>query len=79
MFSGEKINFTENRAVLHIALRNRSNTAIKVDGKDVRIQVSLFIFISKHDSEFFFLICFAKLITFRGQTEECYFCFFCYF
>jgi glucose-6-phosphate isomerase len=25
MFSGEKINFTENRAVLHIALRNRSN------------------------------------------------------
>jgi glucose-6-phosphate isomerase len=25
MFAGEKINFTENRAVLHVALRNRSN------------------------------------------------------
>lgn len=35
MFSGEKINFTENRAVLHVALRNRSNTPIIVNGKDV--------------------------------------------
>jgi glucose-6-phosphate isomerase len=35
MFSGEKINFTENHAVLHIALRNRSNRAIYVDGTDV--------------------------------------------
>ncbi len=35
MFNGEKINFTENRAVLHIALRNRSNRAIYVDGTDV--------------------------------------------
>lgn len=35
MFAGEKINFTENRAVLHIALRNRSNNPINVDGKDV--------------------------------------------
>lgn len=35
MFSGEKINFTENRAVLHIALRNRSNTPIMLDGQDV--------------------------------------------
>jgi glucose-6-phosphate isomerase len=35
MFSGEKINNTENRAVLHVALRNRSNTPIKVDGQDV--------------------------------------------
>src|SRR6476661_1778280 len=35
MFSGEKINRTEDRAVLHVALRNRSNTPIKVDGKDV--------------------------------------------
>lgn len=33
MFSGEKINRTENRAVLHVALRNRSNTPILVDGK----------------------------------------------
>ena len=35
MFAGEKINITENRAVLHIALRNRSNTPIMVDGEDV--------------------------------------------
>ncbi|XP_037834354.1 glucose-6-phosphate isomerase a [Kryptolebias marmoratus] len=40
MFSGEKINFTENRAVLHIALRNRSNTPILVDGKDVMPEVN---------------------------------------
>uniref|UniRef100_A0A665URC9 Glucose-6-phosphate isomerase n=1 Tax=Echeneis naucrates TaxID=173247 RepID=A0A665URC9_ECHNA len=40
MFSGEKINFTEGRAVLHIALRNRSNTPIKVDGKDVMPEVN---------------------------------------
>lgn len=40
MFSGEKINFTENRAVLHIALRNRSNTPISVDGKDVMPDVN---------------------------------------
>ncbi|MGD8999280.1 MAG: glucose-6-phosphate isomerase [Granulosicoccaceae bacterium] len=35
MFSGEKINTTEDRAVLHVALRNRSNTPIMVDGEDV--------------------------------------------
>ncbi|MEE4219385.1 MAG: glucose-6-phosphate isomerase [Xanthomonadales bacterium] len=35
MFSGEKINWTEDRAVLHIALRNRSNEPIHVDGQDV--------------------------------------------
>ncbi|KAK0426300.1 hypothetical protein QR680_009631 [Steinernema hermaphroditum] len=35
MFSAEKINFTENRAVLHVALRNRSNIPIVVDGQDV--------------------------------------------
>lgn len=35
MFAGVEINETENRAVLHTALRNRSNTSIFVDGKDV--------------------------------------------
>ncbi|XP_054475529.1 glucose-6-phosphate isomerase a [Anoplopoma fimbria] len=40
MFSGEKINFTEGRAVLHVALRNRSNTPITVDGKDVMPEVN---------------------------------------
>ena len=40
MFSGEKINRTEHRAVLHVALRNRSNTPILVDGKDVMPEVN---------------------------------------
>jgi glucose-6-phosphate isomerase len=35
MFSGKKINFTENRAVLHTALRNRSDKPVYVDGNDV--------------------------------------------
>ncbi len=35
MFSGRKINETEKRPVLHVALRNRSNTPILVDRKDV--------------------------------------------
>ncbi|XP_060892205.1 glucose-6-phosphate isomerase a [Labrus mixtus] len=40
MFSGEKINFTEGRAVLHVALRNRSNKPITVDGQDVMPEVN---------------------------------------
>ena len=40
MFSGEKINRTENRAVLHVALRNSSKTPILVDGKDVMPEVN---------------------------------------
>ncbi|OOF66170.1 glucose-6-phosphate isomerase [Rodentibacter sp. Ppn85] len=40
MFSGEKINRTENRAVLHTALRNRANTPVMVDGKDVMPEVN---------------------------------------
>jgi glucose-6-phosphate isomerase len=40
MFSGEKINATEGRPVLHIALRNRSNRPVMVDGKDVMPDVN---------------------------------------
>eukprot|EP00918_Siedleckia_nematoides_P034412 GHVU01074860.1.p1 GENE.GHVU01074860.1~~GHVU01074860.1.p1 ORF type:complete len:525 (+),score=69.12 GHVU01074860.1:151-1575(+) len=40
MFGGEPINFTENRAVLHIALRNRSARPILVNGKDVMPNVN---------------------------------------
>ena len=40
MFTGEKINRTENRAVLHTALRNRSNAPVYVDGKDVMPEVN---------------------------------------
>ena len=35
MFAGERINVTEGRPVLHIALRNRTSRPILVDGKDV--------------------------------------------
>lgn len=40
MFRGDKINFTEGRAVLHTALRNRSSKPILVDGKDVMPEVN---------------------------------------
>src|SRR6201996_8017600 len=40
MFSGEVINATEGRPVLHIALRNQSNTPIYVEGKDVMPDVN---------------------------------------
>lgn len=39
MFSGQKINNSEDRAVLHVALRNRSNHPILVDGADVMPEV----------------------------------------
>jgi glucose-6-phosphate isomerase len=40
MFGGEKINFTENRAVLHTALRNRSGRPVFVDGADVMPRIN---------------------------------------
>lgn len=40
MFAGQKINATEDRAVLHVALRNRSNAPIIVDGEDVMPEVN---------------------------------------
>ncbi len=39
MFRGERINWTENRAVLHTALRNRSGAPVYLDGKDVMPEV----------------------------------------
>jgi len=39
MFNGEKINQSEQRAVLHVALRNRSKRPILVDGQDVNVDV----------------------------------------
>jgi glucose-6-phosphate isomerase len=51
MFSGEKINETEDRAVLHIALRNRSNKAIYVDGTDVMPEVNTVLEQMKNFSE----------------------------
>jgi glucose-6-phosphate isomerase len=49
MFKGEKINFTENRSVLHVALRNITNEPILVDGKDVMPGVNKEL---KHMQEF---------------------------
>ena len=40
MFSGERINHTEQRAVLHVALRNRSTRPILVEGRDVMPQIN---------------------------------------
>ena len=40
MFNGTRINQTENRSVLHVALRNRSNTPVLVDGKDVMLEIN---------------------------------------
>lgn len=40
MFTGAKINQTEDRAVLHTALRNRSNTPVQVNGRDVMPEVN---------------------------------------
>ncbi|NHB93508.1 glucose-6-phosphate isomerase [Photorhabdus cinerea] len=51
MFSGEKINRTEDRAVLHIALRNRSNIPVIVDGEDVMQQVNAVLVKMKEFSE----------------------------
>ncbi|SLM64768.1 MULTISPECIES: glucose-6-phosphate isomerase [Dickeya] len=51
MFSGEKINRTEERSVLHVALRNRSNTPILVDGKDVMPEVNAVLAKMKQFSE----------------------------
>ena len=40
MFAGEKINFTEKRAVYHVALRNTTNQPMQVDGKSVVEEVN---------------------------------------
>lgn len=40
MFSGDQVNNTEGRAVLHTALRNQSNTPVMVDGKDVMPEIN---------------------------------------
>src|SRR5580700_5699962 len=65
MFHGEKINMTEGRAVLHIALRNRSNSPILVDGKDVMPDVNAVL---KHMREFCEAIRTGKWKGYTGKT-----------
>ncbi|MGC8697824.1 MAG: glucose-6-phosphate isomerase, partial [Halothiobacillus sp.] len=48
MFSGAKINATEDRAVLHVALRNRSNRPIWVDGLDVMPEINAVLTRMRH-------------------------------
>jgi len=51
MFAGERLNITENRAVLHVALRNRSNRPIWFDGEDVMPGVNAMLEKMEHFSE----------------------------
>jgi glucose-6-phosphate isomerase len=51
LFTGQKINATEDRSVLHVALRNRSNTPIIVDGDDVMPEVNAVLNQMKEFSE----------------------------
>lgn len=64
MFSGKKINKTENRAVLHIALRNRKNTPIYVDGRDVMPKINEVLVKMKDFSEA------VRLGKFTGYTGK---------
>ena len=64
MFAGKKINATENRPVLHVALRNRSNTPILVDRKDVMPAVNAVL---EKMSGFADLVRAGKWLGFTGQ------------
>lgn len=64
MFRGDKINFTENRAVLHTALRNRDNHPIYVDGTNVMPEINAVLAKMKDFSEA------VRLGKFRGHTGK---------
>ena len=55
MFAGAAINTTENRAVLHTALRNRANTPVLVNGRDVMPDVNAVL---------------ASMVAFAGQVRR---------
>lgn len=64
MFSGEKINTSEGRPVLHTALRNRDNTPVYVDGKDIMPDINAVFAKMKDFSEA------VRLGEFKGQTGK---------
>jgi glucose-6-phosphate isomerase len=64
MFTGQHINTTENRAVLHIALRNRANRPILVDGRDVMPGVNRVLHQMREFSEA------VRSGTWRGYTGQ---------
>jgi glucose-6-phosphate isomerase len=65
MFTGAKINLTEDRAVLHVALRNRANTPILVDGKDVMPDVNRVL---SHMREFSDAVRSGKWVGYTGKA-----------
>ena len=65
MFRGELINSTEQRAVLHIALRNRSNRPILVGGKDVMPEVNAVL---RHMREFSDAVRLGKWKGYSGES-----------
>lgn len=64
MFKGDKINVTERHPVLHIALRNRANTPIYVDGKNVMPQINEVLAKMKKFSDA------VRFGEFKGQTGK---------
>ncbi|MSQ60348.1 MAG: glucose-6-phosphate isomerase [Betaproteobacteria bacterium] len=64
MLAGERINTTEERAVLHVALRNRSNRPMAADGKDVMPAVNAVLARMRGFSEG------VRSGTIRGSTGE---------
>lgn len=64
MFKGDKINVTERRPVLHIALRNCANTPIYVDGKNVMPQINEVLAKMKKFSDA------VRFGEFKGQTGK---------
>lgn len=67
MFGGEQINVTEKRPVLHVALRNRTNKPIVVDGHDVMPEVNNVL---KHMKEFTEQVISKKWVGFTGKPIE---------
>ncbi len=67
MFCGQKINFTEGRAVLHIALRNKCEKPIYVDGVDVMPKVKAVL---QHMKEFTDEVMARKIIKIFFNTRE---------
>jgi glucose-6-phosphate isomerase len=65
MFSGEVINMTEGRPVLHVALRNQSNTPILVEGKDVMPDVNAVL---KHMEEFSNAVISGTWLGYKGKA-----------
>jgi glucose-6-phosphate isomerase len=64
MMSGDKVNGTEGRAVLHVALRNRSNRPILVDGNDVMPEVNAVLAKMRHFTDQ------VRSGAWRGYTGE---------